>query len=113
MRAAAGPERSAASAERRLRLALRDVFGFESLRTGQHRVIRRVLAAQSTLEVMPTGAGKSLCYQLPAVLTPKRGCVNPRRSACPRPPSRRRRPSSGVRKRVAPPARERQSASSA
>jgi len=46
---------------------LHDVFGFESFRGVQEQVVRRVLAGQGTLAVMQTGAGKSLCYQLPAV----------------------------------------------
>lgn len=47
---------------------LHEVFGHERLRPGQRRVIDRVVAGESTLAVMPTGAGKSLCYQVPAVL---------------------------------------------
>src|SRR5690606_19259076 len=50
--------------------ALRRVFGFDHFRGVQGRVVERVLAAQSTLAVMPTGAGKSLTYQLPAVMLP-------------------------------------------
>ncbi|MDH6165468.1 ATP-dependent DNA helicase RecQ [Variovorax boronicumulans] len=47
---------------------LRKVFGHAYLRAGQAEVIGRVMAGLSTLAVMPTGAGKSLCYQLPALL---------------------------------------------
>ncbi|WP_408591867.1 DNA helicase RecQ [Novosphingobium sp.] len=48
--------------------ALARVFGFGAFRGVQEHVVERVLAGQSTLAVMPTGAGKSLTYQLPAVL---------------------------------------------
>ena len=48
--------------------ALRRVFGFEQFRGVQRQVVERVLAGRSTLAVMPTGAGKSLTYQLPATM---------------------------------------------
>jgi len=48
--------------------ALRQVFGFEHFRGVQRHVVERVLAGRSTLAVMPTGAGKSLTYQLPATM---------------------------------------------
>jgi ATP-dependent DNA helicase RecQ len=50
--------------------ALHATFGFASFRGVQDQVVGRVLAGQSTLAVMPTGAGKSLTYQLPAVMLP-------------------------------------------
>ena len=48
--------------------ALHATFGFTAFRGVQEDVVRRVLAGRSTLAVMPTGAGKSLTYQLPAVM---------------------------------------------
>ena len=51
-----------------LQAALREHFGFESFRPGQEETTRRVLAGENLLVVMPTGSGKSLCYQLPASL---------------------------------------------
>ena len=51
-----------------LRAALRDRFGHESFRPGQEEAIRGILAGRDALVVLPTGAGKSLMYQLPAVL---------------------------------------------
>jgi len=50
--------------------ALHATFGFSAFRGVQADVVNRVLASQSTLAVMPTGAGKSLTYQLPAVMQP-------------------------------------------
>ncbi|MBS0480293.1 MAG: DNA helicase RecQ [Proteobacteria bacterium] len=48
--------------------ALHSTFGFPAFRGVQESVVSRVLAGERTLAVMPTGAGKSLCYQLPAVM---------------------------------------------
>lgn len=47
---------------------LQRVFGFESLRPGQAEVIARLLTGRSSLAIFPTGSGKSLCYQLPALM---------------------------------------------
>ncbi len=47
---------------------LRDVFGFPAFRAGQDDVIEAVLAGHDVLAVMPTGGGKSLCYQFPAIM---------------------------------------------
>jgi ATP-dependent DNA helicase RecQ len=52
------------------RRVLRERFGFEAFRPGQEAVIGHLLAGRSALAVFPTGSGKSLCYQLPALLLP-------------------------------------------
>jgi ATP-dependent DNA helicase RecQ len=50
--------------------SLHEVFGLSHLRPGQEEVIQNVLNKRDTLAVMPTGSGKSLCYQLPALNLP-------------------------------------------
>lgn len=47
---------------------LRDVFGFDDFRPGQKEIVDSVLQGENVLAIMPTGGGKSLCYQLPAIL---------------------------------------------
>lgn len=49
---------------------LKDTFGFETFREGQETIINQILDGNSALAVFPTGSGKSLCYQLPALLLP-------------------------------------------
>ncbi len=48
--------------------ALRSIFGFDAFRPGQEEAVRAALAGRDALVVMPTGSGKSLCYQLPALM---------------------------------------------
>ena len=48
--------------------ALRRLFGFEDFQPGQEEIVQRILAGEDVLAIMATGAGKSLCYQLPALL---------------------------------------------
>src|ERR1051325_3044702 len=49
---------------------MRKTFGIAELRPGQEEVIRSVLRGENTLAIMPTGGGKSLCYQIPALELP-------------------------------------------
>lgn len=47
---------------------LKDVFGFDAFRPGQEEIVDAVAAGENTLAIMPTGGGKSLCFQLPALM---------------------------------------------
>lgn len=47
---------------------LRDVFGFDAFRPGQQEIVEAVTAGENVLAIMPTGGGKSLCFQMPALL---------------------------------------------
>ena len=53
--------------------ALRDVFGYAELRRGQAAAVDAMVAGRDALVLLPTGAGKSLCYQLPAIVRARRG----------------------------------------
>ena len=54
----------------KMKRTLREVFNLDNLRPGQAEVMRSVLEGNHTLAIMPTGAGKSLCYQLPTLHLP-------------------------------------------
>ena len=47
---------------------LKNVFGYDSFREGQEQIVDAILNGQDVLGIMPTGAGKSICYQLPALM---------------------------------------------
>src|ERR1700751_2853995 len=55
--------------------ALHRVFGYDSFRGSQQEIIHHVVGGGDALVLMPTGGGKSLCYQIPALVRPGTGVV--------------------------------------
>lgn len=47
-----------------LEAKLKEIFGYDNFRNGQKQIIEQVLEGQATLGILPTGAGKSICYQV-------------------------------------------------
>ena len=54
----------------KLKSKLKEVFGYSQFRGNQEAIINNIIEGNNTFVIMPTGAGKSLCYQLPALMLP-------------------------------------------
>ena len=52
------------------KIVLKIFFGYDSFRTGQEEIVNQILMGKDVLGIMPTGAGKSICYQVPALMLP-------------------------------------------
>ncbi|MEZ5210724.1 MULTISPECIES: DNA helicase RecQ [unclassified Gordonia (in: high G+C Gram-positive bacteria)] len=67
------PVETSAGAETPARQTLRTVFGYEAFRGDQEQIVEQVIGGGDAVVLMPTGGGKSLCYQIPALVRP--GCA--------------------------------------
>jgi ATP-dependent DNA helicase RecQ len=67
--------RAVAGAQRSARGILRDVFGFHEYRPDQEEIVDHLVAGGDAFVLMPTGGGKSLCYQIPSLLRPGTGII--------------------------------------
>ncbi len=54
--------------ENKLNFVLEKTFGYKSFRKGQKEIVKNLLSKENTLGIMPTGGGKSICYQIPAII---------------------------------------------
>ena len=54
---------------------LKQIFGYEKFREGQNEIITSIVNKKNVLAIMPTGAGKSLCHQIPAIINDKKTIV--------------------------------------
>src|SRR2546425_6412742 len=69
---AQAPPKSKSTSEKNhsdLTLSLQEHFGFDGFKDSQEEIIKSVLSGKDTFVIMPTGGGKSLCYQLPALVS--------------------------------------------
>src|SRR5207247_3106820 len=69
------PEDSLGAEQRTPLGVLREIFGFDRFRGQQLAIIEHLIAGEDAVVLMPTGGGKSLCYQIPALLRPGLGVV--------------------------------------